>query len=75
MTEVKLSDDGIHKLFRSMGLDSRERSLVEVALQIYMRKYGSLDEERVRELFKHLERAHLISSNDNERALKKTFEV
>ncbi len=75
MTEVKLTDNKIHELSRNMGLEPRERGLVELALQIYMRKYGSLGEDRVRELLKHLERAKLISSNDNERALKKTFEV
>ncbi len=75
MTEVKLTDNRIHEISRSMGLDNRERDLVELALTIYMRKYGSLSEDRVRELLKHLERASLISSGDSERALKKTFEV
>jgi len=75
MTEVKLSDSRIHELSGDMGLGDREKKLVELALLIYMRKYGALSESRVKELLKHLEGAHLISSGGRERALKKAFEV
>ena len=75
MTEVKLTDSRIKELVRNVGLDQRERGLVEGALEIYMRKYGALGEDRVKELLKCLERANLISSNDLDRVLKKVFEV
>ncbi len=74
MTEIKLTDSKIHKLSRNMGLDSREKNLLELALQIYMRKYGSLSEDRVKELLRHLQDANLISGGDVKRALEKIFE-
>lgn len=74
MTEVKLTDGKIHELSGAMGLDQHERALFDAALRIYMRKYGSLSEDRVKELLRHLESAGLMSGGDKERALKKVFE-
>lgn len=74
MTEsIKLTDSQIHEITGFLDFDSRERQVVDVALEIYIRKHGGLMEDGIKDMLKHLESAGVLSESRRQKLVKKLF--